>query len=112
MEATTPELGPVRFWSPKSSSFSGSDSIVVEEAAKNFLSPRPTVNKSGALNFFIQHDKVEGSKLHRYLETFGRALEQFLQRPTSSTTDSNIFLLGMPVDRLVRHRTSLREHAQ
>ena len=86
MEATTPELGPVRFWSPKSSSFSGSDSIVVEEAAKNFLSPRPTVNKSGALNFFIQHDKVEGSKLRRYLETFGRALEQFLQRRTSSTT--------------------------
>ena len=39
MEATTPELGPVRFWSPKSSSFSGSNSIVVEEAAKNFLSP-------------------------------------------------------------------------
>ena len=39
MEATTPELGPVRFWSPKSSSFSGSDSIVVEEAAKNVLSP-------------------------------------------------------------------------
>ena len=36
MEATTPELGPVCFWSPKSSSFSGSDSIVVEEAAKNF----------------------------------------------------------------------------
>ena len=39
MEATTPELGPVRFWSPKSSSFSGSDSIVVEEAAKKLLSP-------------------------------------------------------------------------
>ena len=36
MEATIPELGPVHFWSPKSSSFSGSDSIVVEEAAKNF----------------------------------------------------------------------------
>ena len=52
MEATTPELGPVRFWSPKSSSFSGSDSIVVEEAAKNFLSPRRSVNKSGAPNFF------------------------------------------------------------
>ena len=32
MEATKAELGPVRFWSPKSSSFSGSDSIVVEEA--------------------------------------------------------------------------------
>ena len=47
MEATTPELGPVRFWSPKSSSFSGSNSIVVEEAAKNF-----SVNKSGAPNFF------------------------------------------------------------
>ena len=39
MEATTPELGSVRFWSPKSSSFSGSYSIVVEEAAKNLLSP-------------------------------------------------------------------------
>ena len=84
MEATTPELGPVRFGSPKSSSFSGSDSI--EEAAKNFLSPRPSVNKSGAPNFFIQHDKVEDSKILRYLETFGRALEQFLQRRTSSKT--------------------------
>ena len=54
MEATTPELGPVLFWSPKSSSFSGSDSIVVEEATKNVLSPspRPSVNKSGAPNFF------------------------------------------------------------
>ena len=60
MEATTPKLGPVRFWSPKSSSFSSiSDSIVVEEAAKNLLSPRRSVNKSGAPNFFIQHDKVE-----------------------------------------------------
>ena len=83
--ATTPELGPVRFWSPKSSSFSGSDSIVVEEAARNFPSPRPSVNKSGAPNFFIQHDKVEDFKLRRYLETCGRALEQFLQRRTSST---------------------------
>ena len=38
MEATTPELGPVRFWSPKSSSCSGSDSIVVEEAANRYNS--------------------------------------------------------------------------
>ena len=83
MEATTPELGPVGFWSPKSSSFSGSDSIV---AARKFVSPRPSVNKSGAPNFFIQHDKVEDSKLCRYLETCGRASEQFLQRRTSSTT--------------------------
>ena len=50
MEATTPELGPVGFWTPKSSSFSGSDSIVVEEAARNFLSPPPSVNKSGTQN--------------------------------------------------------------
>ena len=28
----------------------------------------------------FEHDKVEDSKLRRYLETFGRALEQFLQR--------------------------------
>ena len=59
MEATTPELGPVRFWSPKSSSFSGSDSIVVEEAAKNLLSPWPSVNKSGAPNFFITKREVK-----------------------------------------------------
>ena len=50
MEGTTPELGPVRFWSPKSSSFSGSYSIVVEEAAKNVLSPRPS---AGAQNFLL-----------------------------------------------------------
>ena len=86
MEATTPELGPVLFWSPNSSSFSGSNSIVVEEAAKNLPSPRPSVNKSGAPKIFIQHDQVEDSKLRRYLETFGRALEQFLQRRTSSKT--------------------------
>ena len=68
MEATTPELGPVGFWSQKSSFFSGRDSIVVEEAAKNLLSPRPSVNKSDAPNFFIQHDKVEAFKLRHYLE--------------------------------------------
>ena len=73
MEATTPELGPVRFWSPKSSSFSGSYS-------------KAECKQSGVPNFFIQHDKVDDSKLRRYLETFGRALEHFLQRRTSSTT--------------------------
>ena len=111
MEATTPELGPVGFLSPKSSFFSGSDSIVVEEAARNFLSPWSSINKSGAPNFFIQHDKVEASKLRRYLETCGRALEQFLQLQTSSN-DSIAFLLGMPFDPLIRGRTSLRERAQ
>ena len=74
MEATTPELGPVGFWSQKSSSFSGSDSIVVEEAARNFQSPRRSINKSDAPSFFIQLDKVEASKLRRYLETFDRSL--------------------------------------
>ena len=84
MEATTPELGPVGFWSPKSSFFSGSDSIVVEEAARNFQSPRPSINKSGAPNFFIQHDTVETSKPRCYLKTCGRVLEQFLQLQMSS----------------------------
>ena len=84
MEASIPELDPVGFWSPKSSSFSGSDSIVVEEAARNFRSPWPNINKSRKVNSFIQHDKVEASKLHRYLETCSHALEQFLQRQTSS----------------------------
>ena len=111
MEATTPELGSVGFWSPKSSSFSGSNSIVVEEAARNFRSPRPSITKSGAPNFFIQHDKVEASKLCRYLETCSRALEQFLQLQTSSN-DSIVFLLGMPLDQLVRGRASLRENVQ
>ena len=113
-EATTPKLGPVGFWSPKSSSFSGRDSIVVEEveeAARNFLSPRLSINKSHVPNFFIQHYKVEASKLRLYLETCGRALEQFLQRQTSSN-DSIVFLLRMPLDRLVRGRASLRERAQ
>ena len=86
MEANTPELGPVGFWGPKSSSFSSSDAIVVEATARNFLSPRPSINKSREANSFIQHDKVEASKLRRYLETCCRALEQFLQRQTSSTT--------------------------
>ena len=36
IQVTTPELGPVGIWSPKSSTFSGSDSIVVEEAARTF----------------------------------------------------------------------------
>ena len=52
---------------------------------------------AGAPNFFVQHDKVEDSKLRRYLETCGRALEQFLQRQTSSN-DSIVFLLGMAFD--------------
>ena len=86
MEATTPELGPVVFCSPKSSFFSGSVAIVVEEAARNFKVQGRCINKSGAPNFFVQHDKVEDSKLRRYLETFGDALEQFLQRQTSSMT--------------------------
>ena len=51
------------------------------------------------------------SKLRRYFETFGRALEQFLQLRTSSN-DSIVFLLGMAFDRLVRRPTSLRERAQ
>ena len=74
MEGTTPELGPVGFWSPKSSSFNGTDSIAVEEAARNVQSPQPSLNKTGAPNFFIQHDKVEASKLRRYLETCDRYL--------------------------------------
>ena len=97
MEATTPQLDPVGFWSPKSSSFSGSDSIVVEEAARNFQSPQPSINRSGAPNFFIMHDKVEASKLRRYLETCSCALEQFLQLQMSSN-DSIVFLLGMTFD--------------
>ena len=103
MEATTPELGPVGFWIPKSRSFSGSDSIVVEEAARKFRCPRPIINKLHPPNFFIQHDKEEDSKLRRYLETCGRALEQFLQRQTSSNY-SIVFLLGMP---LVQSRRKL-----
>ena len=52
MEATIPELGPVHFWSPKSSSFSGSYSIVVEEAAKNYEVQGPSVSNQ-ALRIFL-----------------------------------------------------------
>ena len=90
MEATIPELGPVHFWSPKSSSFSGKRLHCSRRSFKKLLSPRPSVNKSGAPNFFIQNDKVE----------------------TNVLKDSIIFLLGMPFNRLVRHRKSLRERAQ
>ena len=92
MEATTPELGPVGFWSQKSSSFSGNDSVVVESTARNFRSPRLSINKWLEENSIIQHDKVGATKLHRYLETCGHALEQFLQRQMSSD-DSIIFVL-------------------
>ena len=92
MEATTPKLDHVRFWSPKSSSFSGSDSIIVEEAAKKTSKSMAECKQSGAPNFFIQHDKVDDFKLRRYLETFGRALEHFLQRRTSSTTPLSSYL--------------------
>ena len=58
IQATTPELGPVGIWSPKSSSFSGSDSIVVEEAARKCRSPRPSINKTREANSSHQKDKV------------------------------------------------------
>ena len=101
-EATNPELGPVGFWSPKSSSFSGSDSIVAKEAARNFQSPQQSINKSHKANSYIQHDKVEASKLRRYLET----CIPVSTRQTSSD-DSIVFLHRMPLDRLVRGRTSV-----
>ena len=75
MEATTPELGPVHFWSPKSSSFSGSYSIVSRRSCKKLTKSTPSVNKSGAKNCFIQHDKVEDSKLRRYLEITKREMK-------------------------------------
>ena len=69
IQATAPELGPVGLWSPKSSAFSGSDSIVVEEAARKFQSPWPSINKSREGNSSYQNDKVKASKLFCYLET-------------------------------------------
>ena len=62
IQATAPELGPVGLWSPKSSTFSGSYSIVVEDAAKFFRSPWLSINKSREANSFIQYDKVEALK--------------------------------------------------
>ena len=91
MEASTPELGP------------GVQNPVLSAVATP-LSPRSSIKQSGAPNFFVQHDKVEDSKFRRYLQTCGCALEQFLQRQTSSN-DSIVFLLGMAFDRLVRGQT-------
>ena len=52
MEATTPALGPVLFWSPKSSSFSGSNSIVVEEAEKKTTKSKAECKQVGRSEFF------------------------------------------------------------
>ena len=75
MEATAPELGPVRFWSPKSSSFSGSNSIVVEEAAKKRSKSTAECKTTGAPNFFIEHDKVQSksqqSKIVHFIHKTG-----------------------------------------
>ena len=65
MEATTPELGPVGLCIPKSTTFSDSDAIVVEETARNFLSPRLSINKSEQSKLLDQKHEVEASKLHR-----------------------------------------------
>ena len=72
MYATTPELGPVGLWSPKSSTFSGSDSIVV-------LSRRPSLNKSERSELLDQNHKVEVSKRRCY-----RASEQSIELKTST----------------------------
>ena len=76
MEATTPELGPVGLWSPKSSTFSGSDSIVVEEITKLTAKYKQVRTKQ------ISHPE-SSSKLCCYLETCRRALEQSLQLKSS-----------------------------
>ena len=66
----TPELGPVSLWSPKSSTFSGSQSIIVEP------SRRPSINKSEQRELLDQNHEIEASKLRRYFKTCHRALEQ------------------------------------
>ena len=53
MEATTPKLGHVRFWSPKSSSFSGNDPIVVEEAAKKLSKSTAECKQVRRSEFFL-----------------------------------------------------------
>ena len=63
IQDTTPELGPVGIWSPKSSTFNGSDSIVVEEAARKFRSPRPSINKSREANCEANSAHQKASKL-------------------------------------------------
>ena len=54
MEATTPELDSVGFCCPKSSTFSCSDSIVVEETARKILSPQLSINKSREANSYFR----------------------------------------------------------
>ena len=89
MVATTPELGPVCFRSPKSSSFS---SIVVEEVRRSCkkLSKSTAEYKEVAQSeFFIQHFKVEASKLRRYLKTCGCAWNSFYKDKHPPTTPSS-----------------------
>ena len=70
-------LDPFGLWSPKFSTFSGSDSIVVR---RNFLSRRPSIIKSERSELLDQNHKVEASKLHRYFETCRLALKQSIYK--------------------------------
>ena len=69
METTTPELGPVGFWSLKSSSFSGSNSTVIEESARNGSTKvdGPSANSAqGAKNTLgndVKTQKVSGNDI-------------------------------------------------
>ena len=86
MVATTPELGPVCFRSPKSSSFS---SIVVEEVRRSYkklLKSTAEYKQVAQSEFLIQHDKVEASKFRRYLQTCGCAWNSFYKDKCPPTT--------------------------
>ena len=102
MEATTPELGPVGLWSLKSSTFSSSDSIVVEEITKLTAKYKQVRTKQ----ISRQNHRIEASKLCCYLEACHRALEQSLQLKSSY-----YFLLCMLLGRPVRDYASVHAHA-
>ena len=53
MEATTPELGPVGLWSPKSSNRQWYKRLHCSR--RNFLSRRPSINKSEISEFLDQN---------------------------------------------------------
>ena len=74
-------------------------------SCKKFLSPRQSINKSREANSFIQHDKVEASKLRRYLETSCCALNSFYNDKRPLTTPCS----ACPT---VRGRASVRERVQ
>ena len=83
--------------------FSGSDSIVVEQTERNFLSRRQSIDKSERSEMLFQNHKVEASQITTLkhacvsaasaFETYGHALVQPLRLKMSSEDSIRVHVI-------------------